>query len=265
MTGLMMLPEVSVVLITRNEATRIRRCLDSVKWADELIVVDQHSMDGTPDICCEYGAKVITRAMDAGFGEQKNFAVAQASKPWILSLDADEVVTPELQRAIFRAIDDPGEVVGYRIPRLTSYLGRFIRHCGWYPRPVLRLFRKGRGRFTDALVHEEVLADGPVGDLDEDLLHYSYDSIGDHLRKLDLYTTYDAQMLARRGIHFSPLGWPYWFFAKPLLVFLKKYLWQLGALEGRGGFVLSVMAAVAVFVNHVKLSELQRRQSRTTL
>jgi glycosyltransferase involved in cell wall biosynthesis len=250
--------EVSVVLITRNEASRIRRCLDSVKWADELIVIDQHSTDGTVEICREYGATVITRAMDAGFGEQKNFAIAQATRPWILSLDADEVVSLELQHAIHRAILEPGEIVGYRIPRLTSYLGRFIRRCGWYPRPVFRLFRNGRARFTDALVHEELVADGPVGDLHQDLLHYSYDSISDHLRKLDLYTSYDAQMLARRGVRLTPLTWPYYLLMKPLVVFLNKYVRQFGILEGKNGFVLSVMAAVAVFLNHVKLSEVKQ-------
>ena len=169
----------AVVLITRNEATRIRRCLGSVRWADEIIVVDQHSQDDTAAICRACGATVLSREMTGGFGEQKNFAIAQASHPWILSLDADEVVTEELRQAILRAIAVPSQYVGYRMPRLTNYLGRFIRHCGWYPSPVLRLFRKGAGRFTDALVHEEVLVEGPVGTLDGDLLHYSYDCLSD--------------------------------------------------------------------------------------
>ena len=149
-------PAVSVVLITRNEAGRIHRCLECLRWADELIVVDQHSTDGTGEICREYGAKVFVREMSTGFGEQKQFAIAQASCPWILTLDADEVVTPEMRHAIQTAIANPGSCVGFRIPRRTIYLGRFIRHCGWYPSPVLRLFRRGYGRFTDALVHEIV-------------------------------------------------------------------------------------------------------------
>jgi glycosyltransferase involved in cell wall biosynthesis len=248
-------PRLSVVLITRNEAARIRRCLESVRWADELIVVDQHSTDGTGEICREYGAKVFVREMRAGFGEQKQFAISQASCPWILSLDADEVVTPELRSEIEATLRQPGPYIGFTLPRLTCYLGRFIRYCGWYPRPVLRLFRRGRGRFTESVVHEEVRVDGPVGQLRADLLHYSYESLSDHLRKLDLYTTYDSQMLARRGIHVTPWNATWLFIGKPLLVFLRKYLWQQGFREGRHGLVLSAMAAFVTFVNYAKLWE----------
>jgi glycosyltransferase involved in cell wall biosynthesis len=249
----------SVVLITRDEAARIRRCLDSVRWAEEIVVVDQHSQDGTAAICREYGARVIERDMRAGFGEQKNFAIAQATQPWILSLDADEEVTPALRRAIEAAMTAPGARDGYRVPRLTSYLGRFIRHCGWYPSPVLRLFRRGRGRFTDALVHEEVVVDGAVGDLAEDLLHYSYDSLADHVRKLLVYTAYDARMLRRRGVRLGPLSLAWWLAAKPAAVFVRKLVVQRGYREGWHGFVLSAMAALVVLVNAVRLAELTGR------
>lgn len=247
--------DLSVVLITRNEARRIRRCLDSVPWAKELVVVDQHSSDGTGEICREYGATLLLREMTAGFGEQKQFAITQATCPWILSLDADEVVTPALRRAIEAAIRDPSPYVGFKIPRLTSYLGRFIRHCGWYPSPVLRLFRRGHARFTDALVHEEAVVDGPVGELREDLLHYSYDTLSDHLQKLDVYTTYDALMLARRGICVTPMNACWFLVGKPLVVFLRKYIWQQGFREGYHGLVLSGMAAFVTFVNYAKLWE----------
>jgi glycosyltransferase involved in cell wall biosynthesis len=255
-------PGISVVLITRDEAARIRRCLESVRWADEIVVVDQHSRDDTAAICRQYGARVIERDMAAGFGEQKNFAIAQATRPWILSLDADEEVTPALRRAIEAAVAAPGACAGYRMPRLTSYLGRFIRHCGWYPSPVLRLFRRGRGRFTDALVHEEVVVDGPVGDLDEDLLHYSYDSLADHVRKLLLYTAYDARMLRRRGVRLGPLSSVWWLAARPAAVFVRKLILQAGFREGWHGLVLSAMAALVVFVNAVRLAELTGRLGR---
>jgi glycosyltransferase involved in cell wall biosynthesis len=248
--------EVSVVLITRNEAGRIRRCLDSVRWADEIVVVDQHSRDDTAAICRAYGARVLEREMPAGFGEQKNFAIAQASRPWILSLDADEEVTPALRRAIETAVASPGACVGFRMPRLTSYLGRFIRHCGWYPSPVLRLFRRGGGRFTDALVHEEVVVDGPVGDLGEDLLHHSYDSLADHVRKLLLYTAYDARTLQRRGVRLGPLSAVWCLLVKPAAVFVRKFFLQAGFREGWHGLVLSAMAALVVLVNAVRLAEL---------
>jgi glycosyltransferase involved in cell wall biosynthesis len=249
-------PGISVVLITRNEAARIRACLDSVRWAEEVVVVDQHSGDATAAICREYGARVIERDMAAGFGEQKNFAVAQARCPWILSLDADEEVTPALRRAIEAAVAEPGPCVGFRLPRLTSYLGRFIRHCGWYPSPVLRLFRRDRGRFNDALVHEEVVVDGPVGDLGEDLLHRSYDSLADHVRKMLLYTVYDARMLRRRGARLGPLAAPWALIGKPAALFVRKLVLQQGFREGWHGFVLSAMAALVVFVTAVRLAEL---------
>jgi len=255
-------PEISVVLITRNEAARIRRCLDSVRWADEIVVVDQHSRDATAAICREYGARVIQREMAAGFGEQKNFAIAQATRAWILSLDADEEVTPALRRAIEAAVAAPGAYQGFRMPRLTSYLGRFIRHCGWYPSPVLRLVRRGRARFTDALVHEEIVVDGPVGDLREDLLHHSYDSLADHVRKLLVYTAYDARMLRRRGARLGLLRALGWLVLKPPAVFVRKYMLQQGYREGWHGFVLSAMAALVVFVNAVRWAELSGHLGR---
>lgn len=248
-------PGVSVVLITRNEAARIGACLDSVRWADEIVVVDQHSADATASICRARGARVIARDMRAGFGEQKNFAIAQATQPWVLSLDADEEVTEALRREIEAVITRPDACAGYRVPRLTSYLGRFIRRCGWYPSPVLRLFRRGHGRFTDALVHEEVVVEGPVGDLRADLLHRSYDTLADHVRKLLLYTAYDARMLQRRG---ARAGW--WGLAlKPPAAFVRKYVVQQGFREGWHGFVLSAMAALVVLVNYVRLAELTGR------
>jgi glycosyltransferase involved in cell wall biosynthesis len=255
-------PTIAVVLITRNEARRIRRCLESVRWADEIVVVDQHSDDGTATICRELGARVVTREMTAGFGEQKNFALAQARAEWILSLDADEEVTAALREAIEMAVATPGDRVGFRMPRLTSYLGRFIRHCGWYPSPVLRLVRRGHGRFTDALVHEELVVGGPVGDLPADLLHHSYDALVEHVRKLVLYTGYDARMLERRGARLGPLSAFWWLALKPPAVFVRKYVVQRGFLEGWHGFVLSAMAALAVLVNAVRLAELTGRLGR---
>jgi glycosyltransferase involved in cell wall biosynthesis len=249
---------ISVVIITWNEAHRIRRCLESVRWADEIIVVDQHSTDGTPAVCREYGATVISREMTRGFGDQKNFAIRHASRPWILSLDADEVVTSELHDSIVRAAAEPSAHTGYRMARLTNFLGRFIRHCGWYPNPVLRLFRAGAGRVTDAFVHEEVVVDGSVGDLAGDLLHYSYDSLDEHIRKMNLYTGYDARMLARRGVRLTSWRVPWYFIAKPLTVFLRKYVLQRGFRDGRHGLVLSAMAAIVTFCNYAKLWELTR-------
>ena len=162
-----------------------------------------------------------------------------------------------MRDAIQRAVVDPGAFVGFRIPRRTIYLGCFISHCGWYPSPILRLFRRRHGRFTDSLVHEELRVDGPVGELDADLLHYSYETLSDHLRKLDLYTTYDCQILARRGVRLTPMNSPWFLMGNPLLVFLRKYVWQQGFREGYRGLILSGMAAFVTFVNYARLWELK--------
>jgi glycosyltransferase involved in cell wall biosynthesis len=245
-------PEISVVLVTRNEAARIRRCLDSVRWADEIVVVDRHSRDATAAICREYGARVIEGDVAAGLGEQKAFALGQATRPWILSLDADEEVTPALRRAIEAAVAAPGACEGFRMPRLTSYLGRFIRHCGWYPSPVLRLVRRGLARFTGAEVQAEIVVDGPVGDLREDLLHHGHDSLADHVRNLLVDTAYDARMLRRRGVRRGR-----WRAAlEPPVIFVRTYVLQHGYRDGWHGFVLSAMAALAAFVTGVRLAEL---------
>ena len=245
----------SVIVITRNEAARIRRCLAGVCWAEELVVVDDASVDGTAEICRASGARVIVRPMREGFGEQKAFALAQAQEPWVLSIDADEIVTPALRREIETALTDPGRHVGYRIPRLTDYLGRPIRRCGWYPRPVLRLFRRDRARFSDALVHEEVLVDGSVGDLHTDLLHWSYDSLAVHAAKTRLYSGLEARMAERRGARLHGLV-PWWrLVLRPAWIFTRKLVVQRGWREGWHGLVLSVLAAFGVFVAGVRLAE----------
>jgi glycosyltransferase involved in cell wall biosynthesis len=248
-------PALSVIVITRNESARIRRCLDGVRWAEELVVVDDVSADATAEICRASGARVIVRPMREGFGEQKAFALAQAQHPWVLSIDADEVVTPALRCEIEAALADPGRHVGYRMPRLTDYLGRQIRHCGWYPLPVLRLFRRDRARFSDALVHEEVLVEGPVGDLHTDLLHWSYDSLAIHAAKTRLYSGLEARMLERRGVRADGLGAWWLLLVRPAWVFVRKYVVQRGWREGWHGLVLCVLAAFGVFVANVRLAE----------
>ena len=248
-------PALSVIVITRNEAARIRRCLDGVRGAEELVVVDDARADATAEICRASGARVIVRPMPDGFGEQKAFALAQARQPWVLSVDADEVVTPALRQEIEAALADPGDHVGFRIPRLTDYLGRPIRHCGWYPRPVLRLFRRDRARFSDALVHEEVLVDGPEGDLRTDLLHWSYDSLAVHAAKTRLYSGLEARILERGGVRPGGLATWWLLVVRPAWIFVRKYLLQRGWREGWHGVVLSVLTSFGVFVANVRLAE----------
>ena len=165
-------PTLSVILITKNEAELVGQCLESVKWADEIIVVDSGSTDATVEICKRYTDR-ITVTDWPGFGPQKNRALAMATGDWVLSIDADEEVTPGLAQEIREVLQAP-LAQGYTLPRLSSYCGRFMRHSGWWPDPVLRLFQRGAGSFTPARVHERVELEGSVGALQQTLLHQAF-------------------------------------------------------------------------------------------
>lgn len=249
--------KISAVIITRNEERVIGRALDSLSWADEIVVVDQFSSDGTAGICRGRGCRVFERELD-GFGAQKQFGVRQASNDWVFSMDADEVVTPELRDSMLAAVAAGPREAGFMVYRANYYLGRRIRHCGWYV-PILRLFRRSRGAFDGRLVHESVVVDGPIGTLDGDLLHYTYTGIADQLRKMDLYSSKDAEELRRRGVRVGALNAAWYLLLKPSAVLFRKYVLLGGFIEGLHGLVLSCFAAFGVCLNYAKLWELQRR------
>jgi len=240
--------KISVIIITKNESANIRACLESVAWADEIVVVDSASTDGTLEIAREFTPKVHVHADWPGFGPQKNRALDYATKDWVLSLDADERVTPELRAEIEAVLQNAG-ADGYEIPRLSSFCGRFMRHSGWQPDYVLRLFIRGKGRFSDALVHESVQMQGSAARLRQPLLHYSYRDFEDVLSKLNSYSSAASVMLQRRGrqgglaraiLH----GW--W-------AFIRTYLLRAGFLDGREGFMLAVMNAENSYYRYIKL------------
>lgn len=240
--------KLSVIIITKNESANIRACLETVAWADEIIVVDSDSTDGTLEIAREFTTQVHVHADWPGFGAQKNRALGYATKDWVLSLDADERVTPELRGEI-EAVMQTGRADGYEIPRLSSFCGRFMRHSGWHPDYVLRLFRRASGRFSDALVHESVQIHGSSGRLRQPLLHYSYRDFEDVLSKLNSYSSAASTMLQRRGKKGSLAqailhGW--W-------AFIRTYLLRAGFLDGREGFMLAVMNAENSYYRYIKL------------
>lgn len=240
--------KLSVIIITKNESANIRACLESVAWADEIVVVDSASTDGTLEIAREFTPQVHVHADWPGFGAQKNRALDYASKDWVLSLDADERVTPEL-RAEIEAVLLDARADGYEIPRLSSFCGRFMRHSGWHPDYVLRLFRRGKARFSDALVHESVQLQGSKARLRQPLLHYSYRDFEDVLSKLNSYSSAAAAMLERRGKKGS--------LAQAVLhgvwAFIRTYLLRAGFLDGREGFMLAVMNAENSYYRYIKL------------
>lgn len=251
--------KISAVIIAENEEELIGAALDSVSWADEIVVVDGGSSDGTIQLCKDRGARVLEHAFTS-FVEQKNFAVRQATHDWLLSLDADERVTDQLAQEI-QALNRSGFVAaGYRIPRISYYLGRFIRSTAWYPDHQLRLFDRRRAQWEGRWVHESVRVDGAVGTLKGEILHHSYENISDHVERLNYYATLAAKQMwesGRRGGLVPALVFP-------PFVFLKNFVLKRGFMDGMVGLFISIMNSFYVFLKFMKLKELDLRKSRET-
>jgi glycosyltransferase involved in cell wall biosynthesis len=245
----------SVIVITKDEEAVIQRCLESVVWADEIVVVDSGSTDRTQEICRALRAKVHITPDWPGFGPQKNRARELATGDWILSLDADEWLPSELQTEIRAAIAAPASHAAFQIPRSSSFCGRFMRHSGWWPDPVLRLFKRTSARFSDDLVHEHLIVEGSVGRLSHPLMHEPFTNLEEVLDKVDRYSSAGAQMMLARGSGSSVTsavlhGW--W-------TFLRTYLFKAGFLDGREGFILAVSNAQGVYYRYLKAWMLGRR------
>ncbi|MEI8361609.1 MAG: glycosyltransferase family 2 protein [Betaproteobacteria bacterium] len=239
----------SVVIITKNEAHAIVDCLSSVVWASEIIVVDSGSTDDTVNICKQFGAKVSITDNWPGFGPQKNHALALATRPWVLSLDADERVTPELQMEISKIIENNADA-SYRMPRSSSYCGQFIRHSGWSPDYVTRLFKRGYGKFSDDLVHECLLPEHPTLVLKSQLLHISYINLEEVLDKVNRYSTAGAAMSLSLGKS-ATLGKA---IRHGIWAFIRTYFIRLGFLDGEMGFILAISNAETTYYRYLKLS-----------
>jgi glycosyltransferase involved in cell wall biosynthesis len=246
----------SVIIITKNEAHAIADCLRSVAWADEIIVVDSGSTDDTVAICQQLGAKVTVTNDWPGFGQQKNRALALATQPWVLSIDADERVTPALQEEIMQAIANNADA-SYRMPRSSSYCGQFIKHSGWSPDYITRLFKRGFGQFSDDLVHERLITQHATLSLKSPLLHISYINLDEVLDKINRYSTAGADMLHARRKSAS-LGKA---IAHGVWAFARTYFIRLGFLDGKMGFVLAVSNAETTYYRYLKLSLLQQKNS----
>lgn len=247
------MPKLSVTVITKNEAANLAAALDSVRWADEIIVIDSGSTDGTPDIARRYTDRVTTRDWE-GYSAQKNYAASVATHDWILSLDADERVTSSLAAEIRALLSEEPRARGFRIPRIAHYLGRWIRSTDWYPDYQLRLYDRTTGQWTRRRVHESVAVDGPVDTLSADLEHRPYRDISHHLATIDRYTTLAAAHLHERGAHATLLQLA----LHPVLAFLRNYLLRRGFMAGSAGFVISILNSYYVFLKFAKLWERQR-------
>lgn len=244
--------KISVTIITLNEEQAIAACLASVAWADEIIVVDSGSTDRTEEICRSFPNVRFMHQDWLGYGPQKNFALDQATHPWVLSLDADETVTPELKEEILRELHGSPRHAGYRIGRKNLYRGQWVRHSGWWPDEIIRFFSKDAGRFNNRIVHESVEVAGAVGSLSGTIEHRSFHGPEDFLEKARRYAIPGAiQMHAAGKRGSAPRA-----LIKAAAAFIKSYLLKRGFLDGRTGLLIAVSGAVGVFYRVIKLAEL---------
>jgi glycosyltransferase involved in cell wall biosynthesis len=243
----------SVVTIALNEERNIVDCLESVRWADELIVVDSGSTDRTVELARQHGATVM-QVQWRGYGATKNDALKHATGDWILWLDADERVTPELAEEIRdRLQEDSVSLAGYSVARRAYFLGKWIKHSGWYPSRVTRLFRRKAGHFTETQVHEQLHLEGALGTLQNDLLHYTDPDLFHYFQKFNNYTSLAANDMVTAGKKFSL----YDVIVRPPFIFFKMFILRRGFLDGLHGFILAFVSMTYVFVKYAKLWERQ--------
>jgi len=244
---------VSAVLISFNEEKRIGPCLDSLRWADEIVVVDAGSSDATREIARRYTERVFDIPWK-GFGLQKQAAVDLASQRWIFNVDCDERVTEDLAAEIRNIVGLDGGPAAWSVPRKTYIGGKWIRHAGWYPDRTVRLFEKTKGRFSASLVHERVVVDGEVGRCAGHLLHRSFEGVPDLFRKIPPYSEASARQMFEQGRRGGNLD----LLLRPAFAFFRSYLWNLGLLDGWEGFAIGVSTFTAVFCKYAKLRELRK-------
>jgi glycosyltransferase involved in cell wall biosynthesis len=253
--------KISAVLITHNEEANIEAALQTVSWTDEIIVVDSYSIDRTAEIARAFGARVIEREWP-GFSDQKQFGVDLAHNDWIISLDADERITPELGAEIIELRSKSGLADGYRIPRLSTYMGHEIRHSGWYPDEQMRLFDRRKGRWNGRLIHEsfELDAGANAGDLRNHILHFSVTGSAQHHRMIgERYAPLAAQNMFENGARTSPLRVA----AAGPSAFIRSYFLKLGFLDGFPGFCIARFAAHHAYLKHLMLWEMQTNGDKT--
>jgi len=243
--------KLSVVIITKNEEKIISRCLDAVKWANEIIVVDSGSTDDTVSICKKYGAKVFYKKWQ-GYSEQKNFAISKAKGNWILSIDADEIVSDELKDEIKSILlNNEVEYDGYEIRFKNYFYGRFLRFGGLYPDYHLRLFKKGKGSFNKTKIHEGVWLTGKTKKLKGEILHFTSKTIFDHIENINKYT----ELEAIQNVSVSKIPTGYSIFIKPFYNFIKNYFFKFGFLDGFQGLVFHIVSSMYLFIQEIKTAQ----------
>ncbi len=244
----------SVIIITYNEEKNISACLQSVDWADEIIIVDANSTDNTVKICEKFTNKIFKRTWP-GFAKQKSFALSNCSYPWVLSVDADERVRPELKTEIISTLETPC-YDGYKIARRSYFMGKWIKHCGWYPGYQVRLFNRDKTHLSNKRVHEGFIVKGNIGTLQHDLDHYSHPDIHTSIEKLNTYTTLEAIDRVENKTVYS-----YDFLTHFVSAFWNKYVARKGFLDGISGFLLSWISAFLKMVLYMKIYHFQHMKT----
>lgn len=239
--------KITATIITQDEERNIVRAIESLRCADEILVLDSGSTDRTVELATNLGARVVETAW-RGYAAQKNWAAEQASHDWILSLDADEALTEALEAEIWNLKKNGPACDGYTMPRLARYLGRWIFHSGWYPDRKVRLYHRGRARWVGEFVHESVVVDGRIGHLDANLLHFTCDSLSEHMRTMDHYTTLAAEELVGRKVKLPTSKLIF----DPAWTFFKSYVLERGFLDGFEGLTIAHMAAFYTFLKYSK-------------
>jgi glycosyltransferase involved in cell wall biosynthesis len=253
------MPTLSVILITRNEEANLADCLASLEGiAQQIVVVDTNSTDGTLEIAKNHRALISQPADWPGFGPQKNRALDLATGEWVLSLDADERLTPALRSEILTAIHHSAHVDCFAIPRLSWYCGRFIRHSGWNPDYVDRLFKRGTARFSDDLVHERLIPNGQVAKLENPMLHFSFMNFSQVLQKIDRYSTASAEQAFANGRRSNPLKAA----LHGLWAFIRTYFIRAGFLDGYQGLALAISNAEGSYYRYMKIWLLQNQAEK---
>ena len=245
---------ISATLITYNEERNIAEALQSLSWVDEIVVVDSGSRDATVAICRQFTERIFHRDW-TGFVDQKNFAVENARNDWIFSLDADERPSPELSQEIQELARNGFPRPGYKMPRVVFFLGRWIRHGEWYPDCQLRLFDRRNGKWEGGRVHESVKLQEKSGLLKGEIYHYTYRSLSDYLKRLEIYSALAALDHQQRGKTITPIR----LLGNPIAAFARSYLLKRGFLDGAPGLAVAMLAAISVFFKYAKLYELQRK------
>jgi glycosyltransferase involved in cell wall biosynthesis len=239
--------KITATIITLDEERNIQRAIESLRCSDEILIVDSGSVDRTVELAQKLGARVI-EASWPGYAAQKNWAAEQAAHDWILSLDADEALSEALEAEIWNLKKNGPQADAYTMPRLAKYLGRWIFHSGWYPDRKIRLYNRRKARWVGGFVHESVQVDGKIGHLDANILHFTCESLSEHMKTLERYTTLAAQELAASK---TPIGW-WQMLLDPLWTFFRTYFLKLGFRDGLEGLIIAYMASFYTFLKYAK-------------